>query len=239
MYKKWSKTFKGAMHQSFKKVKKKTRVNNTIISRLTRIKKLLSYFSKSGKREWLIISENKKVIQDILVKEIDDERQRIITKTTQSLTDNNNIFDINSFWKLKKLLFPKHSQTKISVIDQKGTEHYDSESIIIEYQHEFEKRLSPRVMDIDYKELEDSSMKLFKLRLELSKLYGQIDDFTDKEMTRVQKSLKNGKARDPEGYINELFKYSGAELYKDNAEQNEKKEILTKNMGEHIYYYYI
>ena len=47
MYKKWSKTFKGAMHQSFKKVNKKTRVNNTIISRLTRIKKLLFSFSKS------------------------------------------------------------------------------------------------------------------------------------------------------------------------------------------------
>ena len=46
------------------------------------------------------------------------------------------------------------------------------------------KRLSLPVMDIDYKELEDSSMKLFKLRLELSKLYGQIDDFTDEEMTQ-------------------------------------------------------
>ena len=74
------------------------------------------------------------------MKEIDDDRQRIITKTTQSLTENNNIFDINSFWKLKKLLFPKHSQTKISVIDEKGTEHYDSKSIIKEYQREFEKK---------------------------------------------------------------------------------------------------
>ena len=213
MYKKWSRTFKGAMHQSFKKVKKKTTINNTIISRLTRIKKLLSYFSKSGKRERLILSENKKVIQEILVKEKDDERQRIITKTTQSLTENNNIFDITSFWKLKKLLFPKHSQTKISVIDEKGTEYYDFKSIMKEYQREFEKRLSPRVMDIDYKELEDSSMKLFKLRLELSKLYCQIDDFIDEEMAQVLKSLKTGNTRDPEGYINELFKYSGADVH--------------------------
>ena len=125
MYKKWSRTFKSAIHQSFKKVKKRTTINNTIISRLTRIKKLLSYFSKSGKRERLILSENKKVIHEILAKEIgDDEKQCIITKTTQSLTENNNIFDINSLWKLKQLLFPKHSQTKISIIDEKGTEYY-------------------------------------------------------------------------------------------------------------------
>ena len=68
-------------------------------------------------------------------------------------------------------------------------------------------------MDIDYKELEDSSMKLFELRLELSKLYCQIDDLTDEEMTQVLKSLKNGNARDLEGYINELFKYSGADVH--------------------------
>ena len=74
------------------------------------------------------------------MKEIDDERQRIITKTAQSLTENNNISDINSFWKLQKLLFPKHSQTKILVIDEKGTEYYDSKSIIKEYQREFEKK---------------------------------------------------------------------------------------------------
>ena len=118
----------------------------------------MSYFSKSGERERLILSENKKVIQEILVKEIYDERQRIIKKPTQSLTENNNIFDINSFCKLKKkLLFPKHSQTKISVIDSK--------SIIKEYQREFQERLSPRLMDIDYKELEDSSIELFKLTL--------------------------------------------------------------------------
>ena len=30
------------------------------------------------------------------MKEMDDERQRIITKTTQSLTENNNISDINT-----------------------------------------------------------------------------------------------------------------------------------------------
>ena len=107
------------------------------------------------------------------------------------------------------MLFPKHSLTKISVIDEKGTEYYDPKSIIKECLHEFEKRLSPRVMDIDYKELEDSSIKLFKLRLDLSKLHCQIDDFTDKEMIQVLKCIKNGNARDLEGYINELFKYSG------------------------------
>ena len=47
---------------------------------------------------------------------------------------------VNSFWKLQKLLFPKHSQTKISVIDEKVTEYYDSKSIIKEYQREFEKK---------------------------------------------------------------------------------------------------
>ena len=80
------------------------------------------------------------------------------------------------------------------------------------------------------------------LSLELSKLYCQIDDFTDEEMTKVLKSLQNGNARDPEGYIDELFKYSGADVHNSITimlYKMRKTKILTEYMGEHICYYCI
>ena len=108
------------------------------------------------------------------------------------------------------------SQSKMSVIDDKGTELVDPKSIVMEYERELKKRLSPRIINPEYKELEQSTLKLFNVRLNLSHIRSECEDFTDEEIVKVTscKFLKNGKAMDPEGYINELFNSCGYDLRK-------------------------
>ena len=79
------------------------------------------------------------ILQKLLAEEIAHEKQQIISNTLQ-LPSNNKKFDKNKFWKLKKKTFPKMSQSKMSVINDKGTELVDPKSIVMEYEREFTKR---------------------------------------------------------------------------------------------------
>ena len=74
--------------------------------------------------------------------------------------------------------------------------------------------LSPRIINPEYKELDQSTLKLFDVRLNLSHIRSECEDFTYEEIVKVTscKSLKNGKAMNPEGYINELFNSCGYDL---------------------------
>ena len=85
----------------------------------------------------------------------------------------------------------------------------------MEYEREFTKQLSPHIINPEYKELEQSTLKLFDVQLNLSHIRSECEDFTDEEIVKVTsyKSLKNGKAMDPEGYINELFNSCSYDLH--------------------------
>ena len=143
-----------------------------------------------------------------LTEEISKINNDIITQRAKSLSKNKR-FDKNSFWRLKRNLFSKQRENKVSVINTQGTELFDPAAIIKEYQNEFIKRLSPRQMDQDYKGIEEISSRLFNIRLRISRGMNLSPDFNMKELEIVVKSLKNGKSTDPEGLINELFKYGG------------------------------
>ena len=47
----------------------------------------------------------------------------------------------------------------------------------MEYEREFTKRLSPRIINPEYKELEQSTLKLFDVRLNLSHIRSECEDF--------------------------------------------------------------
>ena len=81
----------------------------------------MSQISLYGKKERLTVLKSKMILQNLLAEEIANEKQQIISNTLQLLS-NNNKFDKNKFWKLKKKIFPKMSQSKMSVIDDKGTD---------------------------------------------------------------------------------------------------------------------
>ena len=80
------------------------------------------------------------ILQNLLAEEIANEKQQIVFNMLQLLS-NNNEFDKNKFWKLKEKIkiFPKMSQSKMSIIDDKGTELVDPKSIVMEYEREFTK----------------------------------------------------------------------------------------------------
>ena len=66
-----------------------------------------------------------------------------------------------------------------------------------------------------YAELHDQQSELLRKRLMLTR-FQQTDEWTEEEVIKVLKSLKNNKAKDPLGLINELFKppVAGSDLIK-------------------------
>ena len=72
------------------------------------------------------------------------------------------------------------------------------------YLNTFKYRLRHRPPQPDYQELVELQEELFKLRLKNSKTQ-KSPEWTMKDLDEVLKDLKEGKCRDPEGLIRELF----------------------------------
>ena len=74
-----------------------------------------------------------------------------------------------------------------------------------QYEEEYKNRLSLSPPHKGYEELQQLKNYLFKLRLNISK-YQKHNEWTEENLYKVCKNLKNNKARDKEGLIYELFK---------------------------------
>ena len=83
------------------------------------------------------------------------------------------------------------------------------------YQDHFTHRLRQRPSLDSYAELHDQQSELLRKRLMMTRLQ-QTEDWTEEEVVKVLKSLKNNKAKDPLGLVNEIFKppIAGADLIK-------------------------
>ena len=141
---------------------------NVNVKRLANIMRTIIKISNKGKRERQFISDIIDEIQNQLTEEISKINNDFITQRAKSLSKNKR-FDKNSFWRLKRNLFSKQRENKVSVINTQGTELFDPAAIIKEYQNGFIKRLSPRQMDQDYKGIEEISSRLFNIRLRISR----------------------------------------------------------------------
>ena len=83
------------------------------------------------------------------------------------------------------------------------------------YQDHFTHRLRQRPSMDTFSELHDQQSDLLRKRLMMTRMQ-QTEDWTEEEVVKVLKSLKNNKAKDPLGLVNELFKppVAGADLIK-------------------------
>ena len=96
---------------------------------------------------------------------------------------NENKFDGNSVWKLKKNIFSNQKENRLAAINSKGTEIYEPVAIKKEYKNEFIMHLSPREMDLEYRMIKKITSRLFNIRLGISKRMQSSPDFTMKEIT--------------------------------------------------------
>ena len=133
--------------------------------------------------------------------------KKIIYNETRNLVEND-VFNSNGAWALKKKLFPKCSDPPFAVFDKNEQLVTDSQGIIGVMKEEFAFRLRNREMNPEYEELRELKEYLCALRLQITKN----SDFCKWSVLDVEKAvtkLKNNKCRDPHGHINELYKHLG------------------------------
>ena len=109
-------------------------------------------------------------------------------------------------WKNKRKLFPKiKPNLPVGKKNLKKQLITNSEELKELYLNTFKHRLRHRPAQPGWEEFVDLQEELFKLRLEMAK-NNKSPQWTMNDLDEALKSLKEGKCRDPEGLIRQLFK---------------------------------
>ena len=113
----------------------------------------------------------------------------------------------NKMWKILKEKFPTRASQDVPIgkKDKSGNVITNHEGLKHLYLQTFTHRLRNRPIKHEFLDLKQMKMELFDLRLELSK-YKKSKPWVLKDLENVLNSLKNDKARDPNGWVNEIFK---------------------------------
>ena len=122
----------------------------------------------------------------------------------------------HGIWSLKKKAFPKVTPSvPVAKIDVNGRMVSDPSGIKKLYLETFTHRLRHRPSTEDTVELHRLQQKLCEMRL-LTTSDIKTPDWSENDILKVLRSLKNGKCRDPLGLINEIFKppIAGRDLVK-------------------------
>ena len=112
----------------------------------------------------------------------------------------------NKMWKMLKQMNPKVSPAvPVGKQDISGNIITNHESLKHLYLNMYINRLRDRPISPGFEKIKDLKMNLFEMRLKLASSI-KSKDWTLENLDRVLKQLKNNKARDPNGLVNELFK---------------------------------
>ena len=207
----WLMKLNNIMHLSFKKI----RISNGSkpvspeIANLFRIQEFQKkQLSKIPSNDVMAIASLKskivKIDHEIALRCADENSDKIMKHTKEISNGDGDVARLN-MWKLKKKLFPKHSEVPTAKKNSTGELVTDPQSLKEIYVETYKKRLSHRNMRPGLEFLEFIKKLLFQLRYYLSKK-NPSKPWTKDQLMTVLKSLKTGKSADALGFSNELFK---------------------------------
>ena len=113
----------------------------------------------------------------------------------------------------KKKVLPSKNNVIVAKKDSSGNLITNKNSLLRLYRDEYIKRLTPKQPYSNLKEVQRLKNDLFEKRMEISKL-SQSYPWKVSNIMKICKSLRNGKSRDENGLIYEIFKpnYAGHDL---------------------------
>ena len=144
------------------------------------------------------------------------ENRNLIFKNFKDLSENPEKINLQQMWKLSKKVWPKHSQTlPTAKRNQKGKVVSGPREIRKLLATEYKDRLRSRPVRPGLENMKKRKRLIFKMKMKLAERKSS-PDWTMADLERALKNLKNGKSRDFEGYINEIFKMDviGSDLKK-------------------------
>jgi len=195
-FKRWKRLFDKSIHACFSKIRIKEDKKKSKIDELMDLKRSLIKKRKQNESENEIVELENEISEEVAKKEYEK-----IEKVIGNMDEEPNI----NMWSELRKAFPKKGQPlPTGVMNVKGKVITNPEEKKQVTQKHFQNRMRKRTVMKEVKENIDLNEKVFKMRVnEATQL--KSPDFNMDELESVFKSLKSGKSRDPENYVNELF----------------------------------
>ena len=207
---KWKKTFNNILHKCFRKVRivKKKSIIKTDILLKQRLKLKNKMKVTSDEEVKRTIQKQINDIEDELGEEVVNENYKLIVETAKDLGDGSDLngLERQKFWKVLKNKFPKNLHAvPVGKNDRDGkivTEHEELKHL---YLKTYVQRLRNRPIKEELADLKVIKEDLFESRLKIAS-ERKTEPWTMVQLNSALKLLKKNKARDPNGWANELFK---------------------------------
>ena len=229
--KKWHKEVQNILHRSFKKIRVKgpkppDKETMKIMKEKTKIIQKIDDFkgkqaddqavSKTEYVEYFLLSDSLEAANEAIGNKTAEKNAEMILEHFGSLVNCEGGFSLPKMWGLKKKICPKiASDVPTAMLDNQRNLITNKTSLVKLYKNTYEERLSPKAIKSGWEELKELKDLLYKLRLEKSSLM-QTVNWTEEQVIKMCKSLKNNKARDSSGFVYELFKpeMAGSDMFK-------------------------
>ena len=186
-------------YKTFKKIRICPSNRITEIDKLMERRRLLR-----SKKDSKSIEELKKVEDKLIELSAKTNRDIINNEVSKLKTDDGGV-NMASLWKLKNKLCNKAKETISAKVDAAGHLVTSGEKLKKLYLHTYEERLEDRKIKSGLEPLQKAKENLFELRKNEVK-NKILPPWTMKQLQKVLRSLKKGKARDPLNLVNEIFR---------------------------------
>ena len=208
----WLKTFNSILYKCFRKIRvvnngKKGEGKETLLYERIKLQKEVKLPSISEQMKIKIEERIYQIEQDIS-NEISEEYVKEIIDTLIKLggdDQNLNGSGRKMLWKILKRKYPKQiSPIPVGKKDKAGNMISNHEGLKKLYLDTYIHRLRNRPMKEELNEMKTLKDELFKIRMNLASSNKSLP-WTMEDLELVLKNLKQGKCRDPNGWVNDLF----------------------------------
>ena len=201
---KWRKVLDDYFHKSFKKI----RVNNKIGKKKCEISELMDKRKVLKTKKDLDEKDEEEIIEleARIAEKCEEVNRKKVMDNFKNIGGNEGNLSHQGVWKVKKKYFPKIKPSlPVGKKNLKGQLITNPEEQKELYLDTFQYRLRQRPAQPGYESYLELQEELFNLRLELARM-NETPLWTMNDLNDALHSLKNGKCRDPEGLIREIFK---------------------------------
>ena len=204
---KFQRCLKQSIQKCFRKVRIRTVERETEVGALLKEKSKLQIFMITSTCEKSMKTAQKKIYElEKKISDLSSSRNVKIVEDYVKTLECNGKFSQTGMWKLRKKLHPgQQLDPPMAKKDAKGNVITAPHLLRKLYLDTYTDRLRHRDMKKEFENVHQLKTELWNRRLEWLQSETSCD-WSNEDLDRVLKKMKNHKARDPHGLINEIFK---------------------------------
>ena len=203
--KRWERNLKRCIVQSFPKIRSRKRhFSESNVGKLLEERKRMKLDILTNPSK--LNTDNKRDIEDKIARATEVDYMKKVQEVLGHIEGDDGGVNTHGLWKAKNSLIPNDKvHNPIALQDKYGNLITNPEGIKKMCHDEIVERLRHRKIHPSLKHLQGLKEMLCKKRINLAK-HVKSAPWTKQQFEKVLNSLKNGKCRDPQGFINEIFK---------------------------------